>query len=198
MTGAPPGVFTDRWQPVGTPVGTAIVLPGSGYPPAAPVLAYAGYALLDAGWVVQDVWWDPPPRLDVEQSFAWVGEQLASVTDGLDGRVMVVGKSLGTFGSRLAAERSYAAIWLTPLLSQPEVVEAIRANPARQLLVGGTEDHLWLRDVATDLAASGCDVHQVEGANHGMIVPRDAVRSAEILVETTRAMARFVGVSSPL
>ena len=191
MSGVPPGVFTDRWQPVGESVGTAVVLPGTGYPPAAPLLAYAGYALLAAGWVVQDVWWEPQ-RLEVEESIAWVAGHLASATEGVDDRVMVVGKSYGTLASRLAAERSYDAIWLTPLLSQPEVVEAIRGSAARQLLVGGTEDSLWDADVVASLAADGCDVLQVDGANHGMIVPGDAVRSAQILVEITRAMVRFV------
>jgi hypothetical protein len=37
----PPGVPTDVWEPAGDPVGLAVVLPGRGYPPAAPGWAYA-------------------------------------------------------------------------------------------------------------------------------------------------------------
>jgi hypothetical protein len=77
-------------------------------------------------------------------------------------------------------------------LTRPWLVEAIRANPARQLLVGGTGDELWDADVATSLAADGCDVLQVDGANHGMAVDGDPVRSAEVLVEVTRAMVAFL------
>ncbi len=144
MSRFPPGVPTDVWEPVGEPVGTGIVLPGRGYPPAAPGCAYAGYVLRAAGWRVRDVWWDPPANelLSIEDEVAWVGDQLASATAGVSGPVFVVGKSLGTYGARLAAERSYPAIWLTPVLTEPVLVEAIRANPARQLLVGGTADLL--------------------------------------------------------
>ena len=77
------------------------------------------------------------------------------------------------------------------------LVEGIRANPARQLLVGGTADRLWDPDVAASLAADGCDVLQIDGIDHGLIDPADPVRTAEALVEITRAMANFVGVSAP-
>jgi hypothetical protein len=200
MSRFPAGVPTDVWQPVGEQVGTAVVLPGRGYPPAAPGCAYAGYVLRAAGWLVRDVWWDPPPANDllaIDDEVAWVGDQLASATAGVAGPVFVVGKSLGTCGARLAAERAYPAIWLTPVLTQPEVADAIRANPARQLLVGGTEDSLWDADVAASLAAGGCDVLQLDGIDHGLIDPADALRSAGALVEITRAMAHFVGASAP-
>ena len=78
------------------------------------------------------------------------------------------------------------------------MVDAIRANPARQLLVGGTADRLWDADVATSLAADGCDVLQLDGLDHGLIDPSDAVRSAEALLEITRAMAQLRGRCLPL
>lgn len=194
MSRFPPGVPTDVWEPDGEPVGLAVVLPGRGYPPAAPGLAYAGYVLRAAGWRVRDVWWDPPANgsLSLEGEVAWVGDQLAAAASDVDGPVFVVGKSLGTYGARLAAERSYPAIWLTPLLTDPVLVEGIRANPARQLLVGGTADRLWDAEVAASLAAAGCDVLQIDGIDHGLIDPADPVRSADVLAEVTRAMARFV------
>jgi hypothetical protein len=194
MSRFPPGVPTDLWEPVGEPVGTGVVLPGRGYPPAAPGCAYAGYVLRAAGWRVRDVWWDPPDNglLSIDDEVQWVGDQLASATAGVAGPVFVVGKSLGTYAARLAAERSYPAIWLTPVLTEPAVAEAIRANPARQLLVGGTKDRLWDCDAAASLAADGCDVLQLDGLDHGLIDPVDPVCSAEALVEITRTMARFV------
>ncbi len=199
MSRFPPGVPTDVWEPVGEPLGTGVVLAGRGYPPAAPGLAYAGYVLRAAGWRVRDVWWDPPANgsLSLEGEVAWVGDQLAAAVADAGGPVFVVGKSLGTYGARLAAEREYEAIWLTPLLTDPVLVEGIRANPARQLLVGGTADRLWDPDVAASLAADGCDVLQIDGIDHGLIDPADPVRTAEALVEITRAMANFVGVSAP-
>ncbi|MEO6510567.1 MAG: hypothetical protein ABIO16_06225 [Nocardioides sp.] len=133
-----------------------------------------------------------PAHADLRRDGRLGGEQLAVAAEGVSGRVLVVGKSLGTMGSALAAEREYEGIWLTPLLTRPWLVDAIRANPARQLLVGGTEDELWDRDVAASLASSGCDVLQVDGADHAMLVDGDPVRSAEALVEVSRAMARFL------
>ena len=50
MSRYPPGVPTDVWEPTGSPVGLAVILPGRGYPPAAPGCAYAGYVLRAAGW----------------------------------------------------------------------------------------------------------------------------------------------------
>jgi hypothetical protein len=194
MSRFPPGVPTDEWSPAGAPIGLAVILPGRGYPPAAPGCAYAGYVLRAAGWRVRDVWWDPPANdaMTTDHEVAWVGRQLADAVADFEGDVFVVGKSLGTLGSRLAAERACRAIWLTPVLTEPAVVEGIRANPARQLLVGGTADQLWDVDVARSLAAGGCDVLQLDGIDHGLIDPSDAVHSAEALVEITRAMARFV------
>jgi hypothetical protein len=199
MSRFPPGVPTDLWEPDGEPAGTGVVLPGRGYPPAAPGLAYAGYVLRAAGWRVRDVWWDPPANgsLSLEGEVAWVGDQLAVAAADFDGPVLVVGKSLGTYGARLAAERSYPAIWLTPLLTDSVLVQGIRANRARQLLVGGTADRLWDADVAASLAAEGCDVLQLDGIDHGLIDPADPVRSAEALVEITRSITNFVGVSAP-
>lgn len=199
MSRFPPGVPTDVWEPDGEPVGTGVVLPGRGYPPAAPGLAYAGYVLRAARWRVRDVWWDPPANgaLSLEGEVAWVGDQLANATGGVEGQVLVVGKSLGTYAAGLASQRAYPAIWLTPLLTDAMLVEGIRANPARQLLVGGTADRLWDADVAASLGADGCDVLQIEGLDHGLIDRLDPLRSAEALVEITRAIANFVGVSDP-
>ncbi len=187
-------------SPSGEPVGTGVVLPGRGYPPAAPGCAYAGYVLLAAGWRVRDVWWDPPANesLSVDGEVAWVGDQLASATAGVAGPVLVVGKSLGTYGARLAAERAYPAIWLTPVLTLPEVVRRDPRQPGpaaarrrhRRPAVGRRRRRLP--------GADGCDVLQLDGLDHGLIDPADAVRSAEALVEITRAMAKFVGVSASL
>ena len=185
---APYGVATDVWEPDGEPVGTAVVLPGRAYPPPAPLLAFASYALLATGWTVRDVWWDEP----VQQDPGWVGARLDSATRDCRGPVMVVGKSLGTRAAALAAERGYPAIWLTPLLTEPESVAAIRTNPARQLLVGGTADDLWDADVAASLASDRCDVLQLDGLDHVLLDRSDPVRSAEALVEVTRAMVRFL------
>ena len=48
------------------------------------------------------------------------GDQLDAAVDGYSGRVLVLAKSLGTLAAVRAAERGYAAAWLTPLLTEPD------------------------------------------------------------------------------
>jgi hypothetical protein len=187
-----PGVFATSFEPEGEPVGTAHLVPGRGYPAVAPLLFFAGFALLQHGWSVRHVWWDPPAHESHEETTAWVR---ARVEEALprDGRVLLVAKSLGTYAAPLAAERGLEAVWFTPLLQVPPLVDAIAANPARQLLVGGDADELaWRPDVARSLAGRGCDICELPGADHALMTPGDAVRGVEVHAEAIRAMDRFL------
>jgi len=186
-----PGVLATEWEPDGEPVGTAYLVPGRGYPAVAPLFFFAQSILLGHGWAVRQVWWDPPPYQDDTQTEAWVrGEVEAALPPAGSGeRVLVVAKSLGTFAAPLVAERAYDAIWLTPLLDVPSLVDAIATNPARQLLVGGVADRIaWRPEVARDLAGDGCDVVEIPDADHGMMRPGDPVRGVEIHLEVARAL----------
>ncbi len=187
-----PGVIATSFEPEGDPVGTAVVVPGRGYPPAAPLTFFAGFALLQHGWSVRQVWWDPPEHESDEKTTAWVrGEVERQLPE--DGRVLLVAKSLGTYAAPLAAERGYEAIWLTPVLQVPSVAEAIAANPARQLLVGGTADTFaWDPGIARELAATGCEVAEIPGADHAMMMPGDVVRGVEAHVDVIRAVDAFL------
>jgi predicted alpha/beta-hydrolase family hydrolase len=187
-----PGVSATTFEPEGSPVGTAVLIPGRGYPPTAPLLFFAGFALLQHGWSVRQVWWDPPAHESDEQTTAWVRARVEEALPD-SGRLLLVSKSLGTYAAPLAAERGCEAVWLTPLLGVPSLVDAIAANPARQLLVGGTADELaWLPDVARSLAARGCDVCELPGADHALMTPGDAVRGVEVHAEAIRALDRFL------
>ncbi len=179
-----------RFEPAGEPVGTAIALPGRFPQYSALLLGFAAYVLTQHGWVVEQVWWDPPAYETDEQTAGWVRGQVEHALPE-SGRVLLVGKSLATFAASLAAERGYPAIWLTPLLEVPQLVDALAANPAPQLLVGGSADEAWDASAALGLAARGCDVLEVPGADHGMIAAGDVVRSAETHVEIVRAMDAF-------
>jgi hypothetical protein len=187
-----PGVIATSFEPAGEPVGTAVVVPGRGYPPAAPLTFFAGFALLQHRWSVRQVWWDPPAHESDEQTTAWVRGQVEAVLPD-SGRVLLVAKSLGTYAAPLAAERAYDAVWLTPLLQVPSLAAAIAANPARQLLVGGTSDDIaWEPEVARDLAAHGCDLLEVPDADHALMVPGDVVGGAAAHVEVVRALDTFL------
>lgn len=192
-----PGVFTTSFQPAGVPVGTAVLVPGRGYPPQAPLLFFAGFVLLQHGWRVEHHWWDPPPPESDEQTVAWVRDEVEGALPS-SGRTLVVGKSLGTMAAGLAAERGYDAVWLTPLLTVASVVDAIAANPGRQLLVGGTNDDLWDSDVAHRLAGGRVSVLEVEGADHALMPAGDAVRGVEMHVEVMRTLDSWLAGLAPV
>jgi pimeloyl-ACP methyl ester carboxylesterase len=185
------GGLPTRWEPDGDSRGLALVLPGRAYSPSAPLLELARLALLQHGFTVQQVWWDAGSRGE-EDAEAWVRRHVTEALAVEDAdHVVVVGKSLGTRAASYAAERGLDAVWLTPLLVEPALAEAIAANAGRQLLVGGLADELWDAAVATELADNGCDVLEVPDADHAMGTG-DVVRTAEIHLEVARAVDRFL------
>lgn len=188
-----PGVFHTSFDPPGEAVGTAVLVPGTAYPPQAPLLFFTGVALLQHGWRVVHHWWDPPKRwMNPAEAEAWVRDQVTGALPE-SGRVLVVGKSLGTWATPIAAERALPSIWLTPLLDQEPVVSGIAANGAPQLLIGGTADQLWDRDVTRRLASETCRIVEIKDADHGILVPGDVVRGVEKHVEVARAVVDWLG-----
>lgn len=169
------------------PIGLAVLLPGQSYPATMPLLTFAGRAALQHDWRVRAVSWNAPD-LDLKATIDWAGNRLKEAVGEFDGRVLVVGKSLGTCSADYATRHGYDAIWLTPLLHLPDVVEAMTRNSGRQLLVGGTEDSAWDFEIARTISG---DVVQIEGADHGMF-SQDAVRSAELHVDVTRAIVQWL------
>jgi hypothetical protein len=168
-------------------VGTAVLVPGRGYPPQAPLLFFTGIALVQHGWRVEHHWWDPPDHRSDEQTAAWVRDEVEGALPA-DGRTLLVGKSLGTWAAPLATERKLPAIWLTPILEVPAIADAIAANPAPQLLVGGTADELWDPEVAGRLAGTSRQLLEVPGADHVLMRPGDVVVGTAAHVDVVRAI----------
>ncbi|MET8835734.1 alpha/beta hydrolase [Micromonospora sp. NPDC004540] len=167
----------------------AVLVPGRGYDTRAPLFAYVGEALRRLGFAVHEVTWQVPRDLRADRSADWVAEQVTPVLDGAD---LLVGKSLGTFATPLAADRGLRAVWLTPVLNHPEVVEALGRATAPCLLVGGTADSLWNGAVARRLSPH---VLEVPDADHSMLVPGPLARSAEALGRVCTAVEDFVQMS---
>jgi pimeloyl-ACP methyl ester carboxylesterase len=181
-----------RWEPSGPSRGVAIVAPGRAYSPSAPLLELARRGLLQHGFTVQQLWWDTTTRGEDDEPETWVRRHVAAALAEEDAdHVLVVGKSLGTYAASYAAERGLDAIWLTPVLTDAPVAEAIAANAGRQLLVGGLADQLWVPSIARELADSGCEVLEVADADHSMGTD-DAVRTAEIHLEVAKAVEAFL------
>lgn len=169
----------------------ALVLPGRAYPASMPLLFFARLSLEQHGWPVDAVSWELPDGLPEDPS-AWVAERAAAAVAAApaDHRI-VVAKSLGTriVGSSMLFG---AYVLLTPLLHEPDQVAAVTrlvAAGVPVLLVGGTADFAWSPDAARSTGAELCEVPD---ADHAMVVPGDAVRSAEAHLEVARAVDRFL------
>lgn len=171
-----------------SPLTSAVVLPGRGYPVDGPLLFFAQVALRRRGVDVAAVRWSPPPDLDAAGAPEWVAAQLEPAL-AAGGRPLVVAKSLGSFAAPVVAERGLPAIWLTPLLGQETVVAGLRAARAPALLVGGTADPAWDGALARSL---GMAVHEVPGADHALFLPGPLAASAEALAGVATAMEEFL------
>jgi pimeloyl-ACP methyl ester carboxylesterase len=77
----------------------------------------------------------------------------------------------------------------TVLTARGDVAAAIGANPAPSLLVGGTDDRLWVPDAAR---ASGKQVLEIPGADHWLRVPGPVRHYAEVLGMVGTAMEEFL------
>ena len=164
----------------------AVVVPGRMFGPAAPLLMYSGDVAEERGATVHRHSWTAEPRIDDPD---WVRGELTGVLDAIAGKPLLIGKSLGTRAADLAAERDLPAVWLTPLLTVPEVAAALGRSGAPFLLVGGTADPYWDAALAARLTPH---VLQVDEADHGMYVPGPLTASIEVLARVVVAVELFL------
>ena len=107
-------------QHEGDPARCAVLLPGVRYFSQAPLLWFAREAAQARGWSVVEV--DERAPAD-QEPFAWMREQAQRALDATDAELtVVVGKSLGSVAAPMVTG---PAVWLTPLLVRPEIVEAL-------------------------------------------------------------------------
>ncbi|MFC7545128.1 alpha/beta hydrolase [Plantactinospora sp. GCM10030261] len=175
----------------------AVVLPGGMYGPYAPLLMYPADAAEARGAAISEVNWHYPPdrdRLEDDEREPFVTGQVGPVLDRLAAErpgapPLLIGKSLGTYAARMAAERGLPAVWLTPVLTSDAVLAGLRRATAPVLLIGGTADKRWDGDVARQLTPH---VLEVAGADHGMYVPGPLAGSTEVLGRVVTAVEDFL------
>lgn len=185
----------------------AVVLPGLRYRSKMPALYYPTlqFQALGADVLLVDYRYDQEPDLaampDAERSAWWLADAAAAVDVGLAQRryerVTLIGKSLGTgtMVSLLANDerlRTAEAVWLTPVLKKPGFPDLMKRCRQRGLIVIGTADPYYDPDILADLKRHGFQIKEVPDLNHGLECPGDAVRSAEAMVEITRAIGSFL------
>lgn len=175
----------------------AVLIPGGMYGTSAPLLMYSGDAALARGARLERVEWsrpDEPRHLDPTERGPWVLSDVDPVLDRLTvdwpaAMPVLVGKSLGSYAAAAAASRGLPAIWLTPVLTDDWVPDALRRASAPCLLVGGTADPLWDGALARQLSPY---VLEVDDADHGMYVPGPLAGSARVLGRVVTAVEEFL------
>jgi pimeloyl-ACP methyl ester carboxylesterase len=170
----------------GDPARAAVLLPGAMLA-AMPVHAFVQQGLAAEGWRVVQVW---DEFLDRSQDATeWVQERLAAAVRYVHQarQIMVVGKSLSTRAAAAAADHGWPAIWLTPLLDDPESVSALRRRTAPALLIGGTDDPSWDAAVAREISG---DVLELDGADHGLARIEHLPQIVDAVSEFAAALSR--------
>jgi hypothetical protein len=184
-----PGSGPSRWR--------SLVVPGIGYSPAGPLLEFGRQALLQYGWAVRQLWWDVPREQAETERHRWVCDQVDAAAaeeqtvPPQPERWLIMGKSLGTRAVCSGLPAS-GHILFTPLLTDDDVISGIQDAVHEDipvLLVGGTADRLWSGSKARRL---GCDVVEIDGADHGMAIPGDAVGTPQVHAEVAIAVDRFL------
>ena len=172
----------------------ALLLPGRNYSVQGPLLMYTHVALQSRGAHTYPIVWKDVDRLaaDAQTLIEGVCEQTESVPDRVhnDDPPLLVGKSIGTAASVLAAHHGLPAIWFTPFLQHYPIVQALRRSTAPYLLIGGTADPAWNNSLAKELPGEVCEVR---GADHGLFIRgRPLVESAHALADVIEAVEAFI------
>jgi hypothetical protein len=171
----------DRW---------VVVLPGMQYTTQAPLLWFAREAAEQRRFTVLEVLDSLPDGADPA---GWARDRARRALDHAAAHaseVVVVGKSLASTAAGLAADRLLPAIWLTPLLNQPRVVDDVARASRPALLAGGSADKAWRPDALPD---SGLlEIVHLDGLDHSLQRPGDPAASLQALRAVTDRIGRFL------
>lgn len=176
----------------------ALILPGSGYTAQAPLLYWCARLLEGAGWQVRVATWgegggaDVTPVEFVERSVEDGFSAAEPSTPGA-GRRLVVAKSFGTLAAPWAGREGVRGVWLTPILTDEPVAQALAAATRDDLVVGGEADDLWRPE---RLEGSDACVVTVPGGDHGLLVPGGWRESLAAQQRVYDAVAEHLGVTS--
>jgi hypothetical protein len=169
----------------GDPSRCVVLLPGARYNSQAPLLWFAREAAQAEGWSVLEL--DERAPDDGDQ-FEWMrGRAQAALAEAGADRVVVLGKSLGSAAAPLV---DGPAIWLTPLLIRPEIVDALAAATAPVLLVGSPDDPTWGEGNLPDNGV--LEVYELDGLDHSLQVSRDPRASLDVLGRVTERVGAFL------
>jgi hypothetical protein len=172
----------------GDPARCVVLLPGVAYFTQAPLLWFAREAARQHGWSVLEL----SERAPIGQEpFEWMLDRAGRALGATSaGTIAVVGKSLACAAAGLVAERRLPAVWLTPLLMRPDVVEALRSSPAPTLLVGSPADPSWGDGTVPE--GPSIAVLELDGLDHSLQVEGNPLASLDVLRAVTEHVSAFL------
>jgi hypothetical protein len=171
--------------PTHTPL--VLVLTGAGYGQQAPLLWWTAAIARQSGcetvapaWTVDDA-----ARTDP------VGFVEQHVEAALGGRRpdLVVAKSFGCFALPWAITHTIPGVWLTPVLTDAAVRDALAAASRAHVAVGGSDDPVWRPERVPQTRAR---LQTVDGADHALEVPGDWRRSQRLQADALDVVDRAV------
>jgi NAD(P)-dependent dehydrogenase (short-subunit alcohol dehydrogenase family) len=149
---------------------TAVLLPGGLYSVQGPLLYWCAELLVQRGWRVIAVVWSPEassaaqPRHHVEAELEAVAAALGRPPD------LLVAKSLGSHALPWSIGQGVPGVWLTPVLTDTVVKDALARAGASHLAVGGSVDPMWAPAATLTTRAA---VMSIDGADHSILIPSD-------------------------
>jgi hypothetical protein len=171
-------------QHEGDPNRCAVLLPGVRYFSQAPLLWFAREAAQARGWSVVEVDERAP---EGEDPFAWMLAQAERALAATSAELtVVVGKSLGSVAATIV---DGPAVWLTPLLTRPDIAAALARASSPALLVGSSDDPAWGEGNLPDNPL--LEVLELPGLDHSLQVSRDPISSLDFLRTVTQRVASF-------
>jgi hypothetical protein len=184
----------------------ALVLPGAGINCQHPTLYYPTRELLARGADALLIDYGLRPAFSTftqEEVMACVTADTLAASQAMWGErsyedVTLIGKSLGTLAmgyllGALPPQLHVQAIWLTPLLSLPQLGTQIRERPPRSLFIIGTQDPWYDAGELTNLVqVTQGDNLVIPGAEHLLEVPQGTTASLHVMEQVVRAVQAFL------
>jgi hypothetical protein len=172
----------------GDPERCVVLLPGVRYFSQAPLLWFAREAALAGGWSVLEVSERAPSD---QEPFEWIADRAESALNATSAtQVMMIGKSLGSAAAPLATKRALPAVWLTPLLTRPEVIAALGATDLPTLVIGSPSDQTWGNGELPENEA--LEVMELDGLDHSLQIEGDPLGSIDVLRDVTERISGFL------
>lgn len=183
---------------LGNPDGVVVVFPGAGYSHMGPCLYYPSNFFLDNNYEVINFEYDfRQQRLkdESQESFREYFDFLLGILEELEihPNRIALSKSIGTriLGSR-DTNFFKQKIWLTPALKNQFVVDSILNSKSNSLVVIGTADPFYKKDVIKDIKSHDVHYFEILGADHGLDIDGDILKTLNEMKNIVSCIKDFI------